>query len=70
MYICSVSFFRFSDSAETKEHFLLLFSSIEFSQRISCSGDEKECLVLIPSLQLPRKHLSMTTVVSQFWQAG
>jgi hypothetical protein len=44
MYICSISFFLFSDSAETNEHFLLLFSpvSIEFFQRISCSGDEEE----------------------------
>jgi len=45
MYICSISFFLFSDSAETNKHFLLLlFSSvsIEFFQRITCSGDEEE----------------------------
>ncbi|KAJ6855711.1 hypothetical protein NC651_040371 [Populus alba x Populus x berolinensis] len=28
----------------------------------------KKNLILIPSLQLPRRHLSVTTYVSHFWQ--
>ncbi|KAJ6855718.1 hypothetical protein NC651_040376 [Populus alba x Populus x berolinensis] len=38
-----------------------------FFQRITCSGDEED-LILIPSLQLPRRHFSVTTYVSHFWQ--